>query len=252
MLTYNLRGKRALVSGAASGIGLATVKRLAGGGCRVVMNHLPDDPRAEAELQNLQDQGLDVVGLPFAIGGGDEDQLIGQALDKLGGLDILVNNAGTPGSSTTIGPGELDRITPELWDAVLHTNLIGLFNVTRAAASHLRATSGSIVNLASVSALSSRGSSLAYAASKAGVVTLTRHLARGLAPEVRVNAVAPGAVDSPWQIEWTEEQRRSSIAATPLQRRCTPEDIAETIVYLSVAAPMITGQTIVIDGGLIL
>jgi 3-oxoacyl-[acyl-carrier protein] reductase len=193
-----------------------------------------------------------VTGVGFAIGGGDEDKLVELAVDTLQGLDILVNNAGTPGGTTTIGPKELDRITPEIWDAVLDINLIGLFNVTRAASKHLRASSGAVVNLASVSALSSRGSSMAYAASKAGVVTLTRHLARGLAPEIRVNAVAPGAVDSSWQIEWTEEQRRASIEATPLQRRCTPEDIAETIVYLAVAAPMITGQTIVIDGGLIL
>ncbi|TPI61460.1 SDR family oxidoreductase [Mesorhizobium sp. B3-1-3] len=252
MLSYDLSGKRALVTGGASGIGLATVKRLAESGCKVALNHLPDDPRGFTEVQILRDQGFDVINAPFTIGGGNEDELVTSVVDQLDGIDLLVNNAATPGARHPISATDLELITDELWSAVLQTNLVGLFRLTRAAAPILKDAGGAVVSLASVSALTSRGSSMAYAASKAGIITLTRHLAQGLAPKVRVNAVAPGAVDSTWQIEWTEEQRRSSIQATPLRRRCAPEDIAETIVYLGFGAPMINGQTIVVDGGLTL
>ncbi|NPD17438.1 SDR family oxidoreductase [Xinfangfangia sp. D13-10-4-6] len=252
MLNYDLRGRRALVTGSASGIGLATVERLARAGCRVALNHLPGDGAGPAQAQRLRDEGHDVQPIAHAIGDGAEAQLAEGAADLLGGLDLLVNNAGTPGGRKALSPGDLDAISDAMWQEVLDVNLVGLFRLTRAAGPHLRATAGSVVNLASVSALSSRGSSMAYAASKAGIITLTRHLAVALAPEVRINAVAPGAVDSTWQIEWTEEQRRASIQRTPLGRRCTPEDIAESIVYLGFGAPMVTGQTLVIDGGLIL
>jgi 3-oxoacyl-[acyl-carrier protein] reductase len=107
-----------------------------------------------------------------------------------------------------------------------------------------------MVNIASIAGINSAGSSMAYGATKAGVISLTKNLARGLAPEVRVNAVAPGAVDSTWAIAWTEEQRRSSIEGALLKRRCTPEDLAEVIVFLLAGARMVTGQTIVVDGGL--
>ncbi|MGY4498007.1 3-oxoacyl-[acyl-carrier protein] reductase [Bradyrhizobium sp. GM24.11] len=252
MIRYELSGKKALVTGAASGIGLATLKRLAESGCTVALNHLPDDPRGPEVVKKLRADGYDVFGVAGAIGDGKEAELVNAAIDKMGGLDLLVNNAGTPGARKSISSSELDLITDELWSAVLDTNLIGLFRCTRAAAPSLRQSKGAIVSLASVSALTSRGSSLAYAASKAGIIAITRHLAQGLAPEIRINAVAPGAVDSTWQIEWTEAQRQSSIERTPLRRRCVPEDIAETIVYLGFGAPMITGQTIVIDGGLTL
>lgn len=252
MINYDLSGKRALVTGAASGIGLATLTRMARAGCTVGLNHLPDDPRGPEEVSKLRADGCRVFGVPGAIGNGSEADIVSRALDELGGLDLLVNNAGTPGTRKSISSSDLDLITDEMWSAVIDTNLIGLFRCTRAAAPSLRKSKGAIVSLASVSALTSRGSSLAYAASKAGIITLTRHLAHGLAPEIRVNAVAPGAVDSTWQIVWTEAQHQSSIEKTPLRRRCVPEDIAETIVYLGFAAPMITGQTIVIDGGLTL
>ncbi len=252
LLNYDLRGRRALVTGGASGIGLATVERLARAGCRVALNHLPGDEAGMAEARRLREEGCDVLPIAHAIGDGEEARLAEGALELLGGLDLLVNNAGTPGGTRALSPGDLDAISDAMWQQVLDVNLVGLFRLTRAAGPHLRAAGGSVVNLASVSALSSRGSSMAYAASKAGVVTLTRHLAVALAPEVRINAVAPGAVDSTWQIEWTEEQRKASIQRTPLARRCTPGDIAETIVYLGFGAPMVTGQTLVIDGGLIL
>lgn len=249
---YQLEGCCALVTGGASGIGLSTVRRMSQSGCKVAINYLPNDTKAEEQIQQLKEEGFDVEGFAHALGDGKEHELIQAVINKTGRLDVLVNNAGTPGTNKSIPPQDLDAVTDAMWNEVLDVNLLGLFRLTRAAAPFLKEYSGSVVNVASVSALSSRGSSMAYAASKAGVVSLTRHLAVALAPQVRVNAVAPGAVDSTWRVEWTEEQRKASIEKAPLGRRCSTDDIAESIVYLGFSAPMVTGQTLIIDGGLIL
>ncbi|MFC7736573.1 SDR family NAD(P)-dependent oxidoreductase [Roseomonas sp. GCM10028921] len=252
MPRYDLEGRAALVTGAASGIGLATARELASNGCAVALNFLPGDPRGAEAAASLRATGARIVEAPGAIGGGGEAAMAEAAVAALGRLDLLVNNAGTPGATRSIPGRALEEITDDLWDAVLDTNLVGLFRTTRAAVPALRASRGAVVNIASVAGLSGRGSSMAYAASKAGVVALTKHLARGLGPEVRVNAVAPGAVDSTWQIEWTEAQRAQSVENCPMGRRCLPEDIAEAILFLGCAGAMITGQTLVVDGGLIL
>jgi 3-oxoacyl-[acyl-carrier protein] reductase len=164
----------------------------------------------------------------------------------------LVNNAGTPGTRSRIAPPQLDLITEELWSTLLETNLLGVFRCAKAAAPALKAAHGAIVNTASIAGLGRAGSSLAYGATKAGAVSLTQNLARALGPEVRVNAIAPGAVDSPWMVEWSEEERRNTIDRAVLKRRCTPEDLAEVILFLGFGAAMVTGQTIVVDGGLTL
>ena len=104
----------------------------------------------------------------------------------------------------------------------------------------------------SIAGVMGSGSSIPYATSKAGLINLTRSLARSLAPEVRVNAVAPGHVDSPWQKDWPEDRKRATVERTPLKRACKTEDIAETIFFLCAGAAMITGQTVIVDGGLTL
>jgi 3-oxoacyl-[acyl-carrier protein] reductase len=252
-IRYELKGKAALVTGAASGIGLALATQLARNGCRVAVNHLADDPRGPQEVERLRAEGLDAIGAPGDVGdAADCERMVAQAVRDLGRLDYLANNAGTPGTRTAIAPKELDRITEELWGTVLQVNLLGVFRCTKAAAPALREARGAVVNTASIAGLNHAGSSLAYGATKAGVVSLTKNLARALAPEVRVNAVAPGAVDSAWMIEWTNEQRSGSIDRALLKRRCTTDDLAEVMLFLLAGAAMVTGQTVVVDGGLTL
>ena len=251
-LRYDLSGKAALVTGAASGIGLATATMLARNGCAVAINHLADDPRGAEAVANLRQEGLNVISAPGNVGvAGDCEQMVEAACRKLGRLELLVNNAGTPGVKEVVPPARIDLITDELWEILLQVNLVGVFRCSKAAAPWLKESQGAIVSTASIAGLHSAGSSMAYGATKAGVISLTKNLARGLAP-VRVNAIAPGAVNSSWQIEWTPEARQHSIEKATLKRRCEPEDLAEVIVFLGFGASMVTGQTIVVDGGLTL
>jgi 3-oxoacyl-[acyl-carrier protein] reductase len=253
MIRYELHGRTALVTGGASGIGLACVRMLAGAGARVAVNHLPGDARAADTLTALRAEGLDVLAAPGDVADAtDALRMVDDAAAALGRLDYLVNNAGTPGTRTSIPPAELDRITEELWRAVLEVNLLGVFRCAKAAAPHLAAAQGAMVNIASIAGINSPGSSMAYGATKAGVISLTKNLARGLGPVVRVNAVAPGAVDSTWMVEWSNAERDASISTAALKRRCTPEDIAEVVVFLLAGAAAVTGQTVVVDAGLTL
>src|ERR1700736_494033 len=253
MISYDLAGKTALVTGGASGIGFAAARMLAKFGATVAVNFLADDPRGPEAVNKLIDEGGRAIMAPGSVGNaGDAEKMVLKAVSDLGRLDLLVNNAGTPGTNRRIAPPELDLITEELWTLLLQVNLLGVFRCAKAAAPALKTAHGAIVNTASIAGLGRAGSSLTYSATKAGVVSLTQNLARALGPQVRVNAVAPGSVDSSWMVEWTEEERRASAEGAVLKRRCTPDDIAEVIVFLGFGAAMVTGQTVVVDGGLTL
>jgi 3-oxoacyl-[acyl-carrier protein] reductase len=181
---------------------------------------------------------------------GEAERMVAGAIDQLGRLDFLVNNAGTPGAPEPIELAELDAMTEAFWQTIVSTNLIGPYRCTHAAAAALKEARGAVVSTASVAGLNVVGSSIAYGAAKAGLINMTRNLARALAPEVRVNAVAPGLVDSPWTKAWSAQRKQNSIDKTPLRRMVKPEDIAEGIFFLSAGGAMITGHTLVIDGGL--
>ncbi len=253
MISYDLAGKTALVTGGASGIGLSTATMLGRNGATVAINFLAEDPRGADTVAKLAADGIKAIAAPGNVGDpADCERMIAKATDDLGRLDLLVSNAGTPGTKRKIEPRELELVTEELWSTLLQVNLLGVFRCAKAAAPALKAAHGAIVNTASIAGVGRAGSSLAYSATKAGVVSLTQNLARALAPDVRVNAVAPGAVDSTWMVEWTDDQRRASIENALLKRRCTTDDIAEVIVFLGFGAAMVTGQTIVVDGGLTL
>ena len=251
MITIDLTGKAALVTGGASGIGLATVEMFCRAGGTVAINHLPEDPRGEQEVKRLQAAGYRIVSAPGNVGrAGEAERMVSAAIDRLGRLDYLVNNAGTPATTKPIEFNDLGAMTEEFWSAILSTNLIGPFRCARAAASALKASTGAVCNTASVAGLGIVGSSVAYGASKAGLINLTKSLARVLAPEARVNAVAPGFVDSPWTKAWPEERKADYASKAMLRKICKPEDIAEVIFFLCTGAALVTGQTIVVDGGM--
>lgn len=241
----------ALVTGSASGIGRACALRLAAAGYDVTINYSRSEGRAAAVLEELHALG----GTHRAIQADVADDsavrgLVEAAVDGRGHLDALVNNAGT---TTETPPQDLDGIDLDDWDRVMTVNVRGLVQVTRAAAPALRSAGGSIVNIASIVGLRPGAQPLAYAASKAAVVSLTRTLSRVMAPEVRVNAVAPGWIAGEW-MERTlgdryDELMERRARQTPLRRNVTLDDVAASVEALVTMHPFVTGEIVVVDGG---
>jgi ketoreductase RED2 len=238
-------GRVALVTGSASGIGAAVATAFAQQGAAVVVNSVSSveaGERLAADLPNASYVRADVSDPDQA------DRLVATTVERHGRLDIVVNNAGT---TEVIAHDDLDAATNDIWERILQVNVLGTWNVTRAAASHLRATGdGTILNISSIAGVRPTGSSIPYAVSKAAVNHLTVLLAAALGPEIRVNAVAPGLIDTPWTAEW--DTIRDAVRQMALLRRSgTPDDIAAACAGL-VSARYATGQVLLVDGGMAL
>jgi 3-oxoacyl-[acyl-carrier protein] reductase len=247
-IEFKLQGIRALVTGSASGIGLATAERLARSGARVVMNDLPTDALARA-VSDLKGRGFWVEAAPGDLSESANARAVSlKSLELLGGIDYLINNAGAPGTRTPIPPSDLEALTDGFWDKILRINLLSAFWMTQALAAALTQAKGAVVNTVSVAALGGGGSSTAYATAKAGLAGLTRELARGLAPAVRVNGIAPGYVNSNWECSFGDMDAAAK-ATVPLARVGRTEDYAEVIVYLCAGASYITGEVVPVTGG---
>jgi 3-oxoacyl-[acyl-carrier protein] reductase len=241
--------KLALVTGSATGIGRACALRFAENGFDVVVNYSRSEAEACETLALVE--ACHVRGLLVQCDVGSDAavrDMLKQVEAEFGRLDVLVNNAGT---TWFIDHKHLEELTEEKWDRILQVNLKGPFFCIRAAAPLMRKSGGgAVVSVSSVAGLSGEGSSIAYAASKGALNTMTRSLARALGPEIRVNAVCPGPVDTRWmRAVMTAEDLARRTASYPMQRPALPEDIADVVFFLATGTSLATGQCLVVDGG---
>ena len=237
-----LDGQVAIVTGSSSGIGEATARRLAGLGASIVVNSSSSVEAGTAVADSLPTESL-YVRADIS----DQSQcaeLIARTVDRFGQLDILVNNAGW---TTRVPHTDLEALTDDIFRKTFEVNVFGTWWLTKAAMPHLRqSTDANVVTITSIAGLRPIGSSIAYAMSKAALNHLTLLLAKACAP-VRVNAVAPGLVATPWTSEW-EDQHASIAANSPLHRSATPDDCAEAVIGL-IRSTYVTGHVVVVDGG---
>jgi ketoreductase RED2 len=231
-----------LVTGSTSGIGEATAKRFAEMGDVVVFNSVHSVEAGE-RLVSATPRSLYVQADVAAAN--DCERLIQTVLERCGHLDVLVNNASR---TKVIAHRDLEAASVEVWREVFDVNVFGTWQLCVAAMAALRESRGCIVNVSSVAGVRPMGSSIPYAVSKAAMNHMTALLAKVVGPDVRVNAVAPGLIDTPWTADW-EEVRSRVQSVTPLRRSGTPDDVADVILALATTS-YVTGQVVVVDGGL--
>lgn len=244
----------AIVTGSATGLGAAVALRLAAQGARTVINYTKSLKEAEETLAQAKAAGADAILGQGDIASDEDCRRIAKlAFDRWGRIDILVNNAGT---TKFADHANLDALSADDFMNIYKTNVVGAFQMIRACAPHLRASGfGRVVNISSVAGVYGIGSSVAYAASKGALNTMTLSLARALAPEIRVNAVCPGFIGTRWFSDRFGPETYARIVEnnaqmTPLHRAGTPDDIAEAVVFFcGEGARHITGETLLSDAG---
>ena len=246
----------AIVTGGATGVGAATALELAARGYRVAINYSRSKSEADATVAQCKQNGGDAVAVQGDVADDAACRAVVEAAStRFGRVDVLVNSAGT---TQFVPLSELDRQNAEDFQKVYAVNVIGPYQMARAAAPHLRASgAGAIVNVSSVGSLNGNGSSYSYVASKAALNTMTLALARNLAPEIRVNAVLPGLIQTRWLKDGLGADAYARVRdgwadAAALQKTCTAEDVAHMIVWLATDAPLVTGQLLTVDGGFLL
>ena len=252
-------GLCAIVTGSASGLGAATAAILAKGGARIVINYSSSKADAEATADKCRDAGAEVVVVQGDVARDEDCRKIVEAAAPWGRLDALINNAGT---TKHVPHDKLDQLSAEDFQRIFAVNTIGPYQMVRAGRALLEAgakASGrpsAVVNVSSVAGISGGGSSVAYAASKGALNTMTLSLSRALAPLIRVNTVCPGYIDTPWFTKGRGEAgaklvRDSVIAKVPLKVASTAEDIAQVVCFLaSPASSNMTGELVRMDAGM--
>jgi 3-oxoacyl-[acyl-carrier protein] reductase len=243
-----LSGKVALVTGGGTGIGRATALALAAEGAAVAVNY----SRSRGDAEETASEIVSGKGRAIAVACDVSDEravgaMIARVTGELGRLDVLVNNAGT---TRFIDHKDLDALTGEVWDRILAVNVKGTFFCSRAAVRAMK-DGGRIINIGSVAGIRGNGSSIAYAASKAAIHTMTLSLARALAPSITVNAIAPGLIETRWHGGY-EAENATRAARFPVKRIGRPEDIAQVAVAFATADNFLTGQVIAVEGGALL
>jgi 3-oxoacyl-[acyl-carrier protein] reductase len=250
-----LKGKVAIVTGSATGIGAAVAVGLARRGANVVVNYSKSETEARATADAVRATGSEALLVQGNVASDADCRMLAAAAQQAWGrIDILVNNAGT---TKFASHGDLDALSAEDFAGIYAVNVIGPFQMIRAAAPALKAGgSGTVVNISSVAGIAGVGSSVAYAASKGALNTMTLSLARALGPEIRVNAICPGYVATRWFSDRFGQATTDRISAdqaeqTPLKRAGMPEDIADSVFFFCTAASRhITGTLLSVDAGL--
>lgn len=245
-----LQGKVALVTGGSRGIGRAIALALAQEGANVLVNYAGNQQAAEEVVKEIESLGRKSISIQANISDSDQVQkMVDQAVQTFGRLDILVNNAGITRDNLLI------RMKEEEWDQVLDTNLKGVFLTSKAAAKPMmKQRYGKIINISSVVGVLGNPGQANYVAAKAGVIGLTKTLARELASRnITVNAVAPGFIETDMTAKLGEEVRKNLLSQIPLNRLGQPDDIAQVVLFLcSDKSNYITGQTLHVDGGMVM
>jgi 3-oxoacyl-[acyl-carrier protein] reductase len=242
-----------IVTGSATGIGAACALELAKRGCRTIVNYTKSESEAKQTVAACEKAGAEAVMVRANVAeDADCRRLADAALDKWGRIDGLVNNAGT--TKVAFDHSDLGALDASDFQRVYAVNVIGAFQMIRAVAPAMRKQGkGAIVNVSSIAAVTGVGTSVAYAASKGALNTMTLSLARVLGPQIRVNAVCPGFVETRWLQEAVGERyeaaRTRYAGAAPLQKVSAPEDVARAVLWLLEGADLVTGEFIIIDGG---
>ncbi len=245
--------KVAIVTGSATGVGAATVLLLARRGYSVLINYSKSEREAQESQAACEQAGADTLLVRADIADDHDCRRMAEAaLARWGRIDGLVNNAGV---TSFAGAANWDALDAPTFQKILGVNVIGAFQMVRACVPHLKAVNGSIVNISSVAGSLGVGSSVAYIASKGAINSLTLHLARALAPQIRVNAVCPGLITTRWFVDGVGREQYERLKAqyeqsTPLGRACTAEDVAEAVVWLLDGARTVTGELVLLDSGM--
>lgn len=244
--------KVAIVTGSATGVGAATALALAARGYDLLINYSKSAAEAEAAAAACRDAGADTLLMRGDVADDADCRAMAQAaFERWGRLDALVNNAGVTSFG---GAANWDAIDTETFQRVVGVNARGTFQMIRACAPQLKAARGAIVNVSSIAGALGIGSSVAYIASKGAVNSMTLYFARAMAPEVRVNAVCPGLITTRWFVDGLGQEGFEKVKAmyesnAPLGRACAPEDVAEAVVWLVDGARTVTGELLLLDGG---
>ncbi|MFO1329005.1 MAG: SDR family oxidoreductase [Rubrivivax sp.] len=243
----------AIVTGSGTGVGAATALMLAQRGWNLLVNYSRSRDEALATEAACRAAGADTLCLQADVADDAACRALADAaMARWGRIDALVNNAGT---TTFVGATNWDALTGADFERILGVNVTGAFQMLRACAPHLRATRGAVVNVSSIAGALGIGSSVPYIASKGALNAMTLHFARALAPEVRVNAVCPGLITTRWFVDGLGRQAADAIQANyertaPLARASSAEDVADAVVWLVTGAPTMTGELILLDGGM--
>lgn len=250
----DLTNRVAIVTGSSSGVGAATAELLASQGCNVLINYNSNLAGAETVATACEKHGVETLIVKANVAD-DADciAMVQSAIDKWGRVDALVNNAGT---TKFVDHQNLDGLDKEDFQRIYSVNVIGAYQMTRAVTEQMRSQEdgGAVVNVASTAGITGIGSCIAYAASKGAMVTMTLSLARALGPSLRINAVCPGFIEGDWLREGYGDERYEKLMAfnrdnAPLKKTATAETVADAILHFISGPQVVTGETLIVDGG---